>query len=86
MLINILASENRIMPWLGALFFFAAGLWMLLGARRLQRQAIEADKNLKFHPFRGFIRSKSYVTVARIGGASSILVAILLAVLVLTNG
>lgn len=50
------------------LIFFAVGLYCLFGAKRMQRRAIEAGDARNVRLFRGYIRSKSYVVVARIAG------------------
>ena len=58
--------------------FFAVGLYCLIGAKRMQRRAINAGDTMNVRLFRGYIRSKSYLVVARIAGVLCILVAGLL--------
>ena len=65
--------------WVSIAIFLALGFYSLFGARRMQKQAIKASEDLKSNPFRSYIRSPTYLTVARIIGASSIVVALLLA-------
>jgi len=60
------------------LLFFGVGLYCLLGAKRMQRRAIEASDKYNRRLFRGYIRSRSYVVVARITGVLSIGIALLL--------
>jgi hypothetical protein len=44
----------------------------------MQRRAIEASDNMNVRLFRGYIRSKSYLIVARIAGVLCSLTAVLL--------
>ena len=60
------------------IIFFAVGLYCLLGAKRMQRRAIEAGDTLNVRLFRGYIRSKSYLVVARVTGILCIGLAVLL--------
>ncbi len=74
---------KNITNWIGVIIFLGAGLWCLFGARRLQKKAIEAESNMTIHPFRGFVRSSSYMIMARIVGASSILIAIIVTIVLI---
>ena len=76
---NTEASMMRdFLPWTTIAIFMAAGIWCILGARRIQKRAIEAGESLKINPFRGYINSASYVTVTRIAGVASLIVAVIL--------
>ena len=66
-----------------AVIFLAVGLYCLIAARRMQRRAIEAGNTMNIRLFRGYIRSKNYLIVARIAGVLCIVIATLLLVMLL---
>ena len=68
---NLLAISSIII-------FLGVGLYCLIGAKRMQRRAIDAGDEASVRLFRGYIRSKAYLVVARIAGVLCILVAVLL--------
>jgi hypothetical protein len=72
-----------VLDWTPIAIFLAAGIWCLVGARRMQKRAVEVGETLKINPFRRYIKSASYVTVTRIVGATSIIVALLLLFIVI---
>ena len=69
--------------WIYVGFFLLVGVWCILGARYMQRYAIKASEDMKVSPFRAYIKSPTYLIVARLIGASSILVALLLALVLI---
>jgi hypothetical protein len=71
------------LPWLTIAIFLAAGIWCLVGARRLQKRAIEVGETMRVNPFRSYIKSPIYVKVTQVIGAASIIVALLLLVLMI---
>jgi len=68
---NILAISTVVI-------FLGVGLYCVIGANRMQRRAIEAGDTTGVRLFRGFIKSKSYVVVARLAGILCIVIAALL--------
>ena len=55
------------------IIFFAAGLYCLAAAKHMQRRAIKASDEMNSRLFRGYIRSKNYLVVARVAGVLCIL-------------
>ncbi len=72
-----------VLPWTTIAIFLAAGIWCLVGARRMQKRAIEVGETMKINLFRSYVKSPTYVTFTRVMGAASIIVALLLLVLMI---
>jgi hypothetical protein len=60
------------------IIFFGVGLYCVIGANRMQGRAIEASATTRLPLFRGFIKSRSYVVVARLAGILCIAISALL--------
>jgi len=69
--------------WLTATIFLGVGIWCLVGAKGMQKRAIEASDSMKINPFRSYIKSPYYLITTKITGISSIAVALLLLVLLI---
>jgi len=65
--------------WVSVAIVFAFGISCILGARRMQQAAMKASDAMRVNPFRSYIRSPTYIMVARIIGGSFIVAALLLA-------
>jgi len=68
--------------WLTATIFLGVGIWCLVGAKGMQKRAIEASDSMKINPFRSYIKSAYYLITTKITGISSIAAMLLLVLLI----